>query len=179
MRYKHKRQALTDEEADKLVSACKTNQEKLVIWTILATGLRVEEFCSLTLQNTNLANRRFRIAGKNTKGGEKKIRIVPMTSTIQVLLNHHFALNNEIGITTRTANRIVHRVSERAGIMRKDVGPHVLRHTFAVRSLREGVSVADLSKILGHEDMETTLIYLNPTEEDACRSFLRVKEGER
>jgi integrase/recombinase XerD len=124
-----------------------------------------------------LANRRFRVLGKNTKGGEKKVRVVPMTSTIQVLLNHHFAINNDIGMSTRTANRIVHRVAVRAGIMRKDVSPHVLRHTFAVKSLRDGVSVADLSKILGHEDMETTLIYLNPTDEDSCRSFLETKEG--
>jgi integrase/recombinase XerD len=172
MRYKHKRIPLTDEEASRLVSACRTQEEKLVIWTILDTGLRVEEFVSLSLQNTDLANRRFKVAGKNTLGEGKKLRRVPITSRVHVLLNHHFAVNNDMGMTTRTANRIVHRVAIRAGIPRKDVSPHVLRHTFAVQSLRKGASLADLQVVLGHNDIATTGIYLNPTEEDACRAFL-------
>jgi len=48
MAYQFKREPLTPIEADKLYQACNTVQEKLIIWILLDTGLRVSELCSLT-----------------------------------------------------------------------------------------------------------------------------------
>ena len=66
--------------------------------------------------------------------------------------------------------RIVRRVANRAMIPRK-CSPHVLRHTFAVTALQKGVSLAALQKILGHENLQTTAIYLNLSNEEALREF--------
>jgi integrase/recombinase XerD len=71
----------------------------------------------------------------------------------------------------RTLQRIVKQVATRAGIS-KTVTPHVLRHTFAVFSLQAGLSLASLIKILGHDRLETTQIYLNLSGEDAVRECL-------
>jgi len=48
--YQYVREPLRNEEADQLCQACKTPQEKLIIWTLLDTGLRVSELCGLTPQ---------------------------------------------------------------------------------------------------------------------------------
>ena len=48
MAYQFKREPLTPVEADKLYQACNSVQEKLIIWILLDTGLRVSELCSLT-----------------------------------------------------------------------------------------------------------------------------------
>ena len=51
MPYQFKREPLRAEEADRLANACTTPVERLVLWTLLDTGLRVSELCSLTGEN--------------------------------------------------------------------------------------------------------------------------------
>jgi len=45
----------------------------------------------------------------------------------------------------------------------QEVTPHVLRHTFATLALQKGISLATVKKILGHDQLSTTEIYLNFT----------------
>jgi integrase/recombinase XerD len=54
-------------------------------------------------------------------------------------------------------------VADRAGIVR-DVSPHILRHTFATTPLQKGISLPTVQKILGHDRLATTAIYLNFTD---------------
>src|SRR6266568_6901539 len=51
MRYQYKRELLTQDEANRLANACQTHEEKLIIWTLLDTGLRVAELANLTRDN--------------------------------------------------------------------------------------------------------------------------------
>jgi integrase/recombinase XerD len=51
MRYQYKREPLTQDEANRLANACQTHAEKLVVWTLLDTGLRVAELATLTKDN--------------------------------------------------------------------------------------------------------------------------------
>lgn len=46
MAYQYVREPLRAEEADKLSNVCKAVEEKLIIWTLLDTGLRVSELCT-------------------------------------------------------------------------------------------------------------------------------------
>jgi integrase/recombinase XerD len=43
MPYQYKREPLTPDEANRLASACETHQERLIVWTLFDTGLRVSE----------------------------------------------------------------------------------------------------------------------------------------
>jgi integrase/recombinase XerD len=47
MPYQFKREPLMPEEANRLASACQDAREKLLIWTLLDTGLRVAELANL------------------------------------------------------------------------------------------------------------------------------------
>ena len=47
MAYQFVRQRLEDADQDRLINACTTPKEKLVVWTLLETGLRVAEFATL------------------------------------------------------------------------------------------------------------------------------------
>ena len=55
---------------------------------------------------------------------------------------------------------------------------HSLRHGFATESLRSGVDLYTISKLLGHEDISTTTIYAHLCPEDAIRE-VRSKFGSR
>ena len=165
MPYQYVREPLTAEESDRLSNACETTTERLVVWTLLDTGLRVSELCDLTTKDVLWQQRQLRVKGKG-KGGphgkRSKVRVVPLSNRVRTLLEHHFALETSFPVKTRRAQDIVKAVADRARIT-KDVSPHVLRHTFATTALQKGISLPTVQKILGHDRLQTTAIYLNFT----------------
>jgi integrase/recombinase XerD len=164
MAYQYVRQPLRAEEADALSHACETTEEKLIIWTLLDTGLRVAELCSLTSHHILWQQKAFRVQGKGGPyGKQSKLRVVPMSKRIQPLMEHYFAVHETWFVGKRQVQKIVKRLANRAKIT-QDVTPHVLRHTFATLALQKGISLAAVQKILGHDRLTTTAIYLNLTD---------------
>ena len=164
MPYQYMREPLTAEESDRLSNACETSTERLVVWTLLDTGLRVSELYDLTTKDVLRQQRQLRVKGKGGSHGKRtKVRVVPLSNRVRTLLEHHFAPETSFPIKTRRAQDIVKVVADRARIT-KDVSPHVLRHTFATTALQKGISLPTVQKILGHDRLQTTAIYLNFTD---------------
>jgi integrase/recombinase XerD len=91
--YQIVREPLTVEEADRPANACETPIERLVVWTLLDTGLRVGELCDLTSRSVLWQQRQLRIKGKGGPYGKKtKVRVVPTSNHVRALLEHDFAL---------------------------------------------------------------------------------------
>lgn len=171
MAYQFKREPLLPEDADRLANVCRTPEERLVVWTLLDTGLRVSELCGLTRENILWQQGCLRIKGKGGPFGKKtKARVVPVSRRVMTLLEAYFALRDKMPLGTRAVQKLVKDVANRAGIT-KDVTPHVLRHTWATLSLQKGVSLAALQRALGHDRLETTAIYLNLTDEHVVAEF--------
>jgi len=57
--------------------------------------------------------------------------------------------------------KLVRKRADAAGIAAKRISPHALRHTYAVRSLRQGGNVVAISRLLGHTSIATTQRYVN------------------
>jgi integrase/recombinase XerD len=55
----------------------------------------------------------------------------------------------------------------------KEVSAHVLRHTFATMALQKGISLPTVQKILGHDRLQTTAIYLDFTDVRIPEEFER------
>jgi len=171
MPYQYKREPLSNEETDQLANAADTFTEKLVIFTLLDTGLRVAELAELKKKDIQWQERRLIIYGKGGIYGKRsKRRVLPMTERVRRVLEHHFAVENELGFSKRTIQRIVKRVANRAHIA-KPVSPHVLRHTFAILCIKKGISTRALMGLLGHDRLTTTEYYLNMSPEDILREF--------
>jgi integrase/recombinase XerD len=171
MAYQYKREPLQPEEENRLVNACQTGLEKLIVWTLLDTGLRVSELTNLTREQIDWQGKRLTIYGKGgVYGQQSKRRVVPLSNRAFVLIEHHFALNGSVGITPRAIQKMMKRLANRAQITRT-VTPHVLRHTFAVRAVQKGISLPALQRLLGHDHLATTEIYLNLSPEDVIREF--------
>jgi len=162
--YQYVRQPLRAEEADALSQACATTKEKLIIWTLLDTGLRVSELCRLTPQQILWQQKALRVLGKGGPyGKQSKRRVVPMSKRIQPLMEHYFAVHETWFVGPRQVQKMVKRLANRAKIT-QEVTPHVLRHTFATLALQKHLSLATVQKILGHDRLTTTAIYLNLTD---------------
>ena len=172
------REPLNGEEYNRLVNACETFREKLVIWSLLDMGLRVSEFCDLRRNDIQWQENQVVIWGKRKKFSlRKKRRIVPLTPRVRQLFEIHFTTNEGFSFSVRTVQLLVKRVANRAMITSKPVSPHSLRHTFAINCIKKGLSIASLSKIMGHDRVETTAIYLNICPEDALIEFFRKVVG--
>lgn len=171
MPYQFKREPLTQDEATRLANACRTHEEKLVAWTLLDTGLRVSELCGLRKENIDWQTHRLMVYGKGGPYGSRtKRRVIPLSARVQPLLEGHFALHDVLRIGVRTVQRLLKQVANRAHI-RRLVTPHVLRHTFSVTAIQKGISLPALQRLLGHDRLTTTEIYLNLSPEDVVREF--------
>lgn len=67
-------------------------------------------------------------------------------------------------------NKNLRKIAERANI-EKHLHFHTSRHTFALKALRAGVPIVNLSKLLGHSDIRTTMIYLKIENSDLQKSM--------
>ena len=145
--YRYVREPLRGEEADLLSNACRTAQEKLIVWTLLDTGLRVSELCGMTAESIQWQQRQIRIQGKGGPYGKKtKVRTVPMSLRVRALLEPWFALNDRFPVGPRRVQKIVKEIANRAKISR-EVTPHVLRHY--VPFLTMSGNVKDSADMLG------------------------------
>jgi integrase/recombinase XerD len=164
MTYQYKREPLSIEEADRLLNAAKTLQEKLCVWGLLETGLRVSELANLSRDQIQWQQRAIRIRGKGGPYGKRtKFRVVPLSDRLRVLLENYSA---------RTIQRVMKTVANNAGIT-KPLTPHVLRHTFSILWIHKGGSTRALQSILGHDHLSTTEIYLNMSPQQVLEEFQR------
>jgi integrase/recombinase XerD len=115
----------------------------------------------------------IRVSGKGGQHGKKtKKRVVPMSKRVQTLLEHYFAIHDKWPVGARQVQKIVKQVANKAKIT-QTITPHILRHTFATLALQKGISLATVQKILGHDRLATTSIYLNFTDEHVVDEFTR------
>jgi integrase/recombinase XerD len=171
MAYQYKREPLTGDEANRLASVCKSFEEKLVVWTLLDTGLRVAELAGLTKDSVDWQGHRIMVYGKGGPFGTKsKRRVIPLSPRVQPLIEGNFALRDGLEMSVRTIQRMVRVLANRAQINRK-VSPHVLRHTFSVTAVQKGISLPALQRLLGHDHLATTEIYLNLSPEHVIQEF--------
>lgn len=171
MRYQYKREPLTQDETNRLANACTSHEEKLIVWTLLDTGLRVSELAHLTQDNLDWQNHRLMIYGKGGPYGKlSKRRVIPLSHRLQPILEGHLGLHERMNIGVRTIQRLVKQIANRAHI-RRTVTPHVLRHTFVVTCVQKNISTRALQEILGHDRLATTEIYLNLSPEEVIREF--------
>jgi integrase/recombinase XerD len=171
MPYQYRREPLTQDEANRLANACVQYEEELIVWILLDTGLRVSELAGLTRDKVDWQTHRLMIYGKGGPYGTRsKWRVIPLSSRFQQLLEGHLSLHDRMDVSVRTIQRIMKRVANRAHISRP-MTPHVLRHTFAVKAVQKGISLPSLQRLLGHDHLTTTEIYLNLTPEEVVREF--------
>lgn len=163
-----KREALSRANALRLVGAITLLKERIVVIVLLHTGLRVSELSKLKREDVDFASGTLRVLGK----GNKPREIVMSPDVVKLLTLHFQDGRRTFSIPVRTIRNIVYRVRQRAGLS-TPVSPHILRHTYAVETLRHGIPISALMQAMGHSHLTTTAIYLEMSSEDAHDEFRR------
>ena len=173
MTYQYRREPLTDDEQAKMFNACRGLRDTFVYVVLLDTGLRVSEFCNLNKESIEWQHDRVTVFGKGgIYGKQSRRRVVPLSQRAKRLLETHFTAPNPEPFTPRTIQRLIKGLAARAGLTKR-VTPHVLRHTFAINSVRRGISSRALQSVMGHDHLTTTEIYLNMSPEAALEEYRR------
>lgn len=147
------------------------HRNKAIIEIMYACGLRVSEVTSLKISNIYIEDEFIRIFGKGDK--ERLIPISPSTiKTLYLYIDGERKSQNINSKHTDTLfiNRrgsclsrqmiflIIKDLAEKAGI-KKNIGPHTIRHSFATHLLEGGADLRAVQQMLGHSSISTTEIY--------------------
>jgi integrase/recombinase XerD len=152
----YEREPLNAEETNLLANSCEKPEERLVVRTLFDARLRASEFSTLKRQAIDWQGRRLTIFGKGGPFVKKaKRRVVPISNRIRPLLESYFAVSDRMRISSRSAQRMMKRIANRAAISR-GVSPHALRHTFAVSAIQKDISLPAVQRLLGHDHLGTT-----------------------
>ncbi len=147
-------------------------RNKAMLELLYATGLRATELVSLDIDNIDIVNMVVRVFGKGSKE-----RIVPLSKiavnyldlyintfrnllfvknqkpTNALFLNNHGKRMTRVGLY-----KIIGDLAIKQGI-KKEITPHVLRHSFATHMIECGADIRSVQELLGHENVVTTEIY--------------------
>ena len=152
-------------------------RDKAMLELLYATGLRVTELVSLTIENMSVQQGVVRVIGKGNKE-----RIVPMGEEAAYWV-HQFMLygrpvllngqSSDIVFPSQRAQQMTrqtfwHRVKHYAILADIDadaLSPHVLRHAFATHLVNHGADLRVVQMLLGHTDLSTTQIYTHVAKE--------------
>jgi len=140
-------------------------------------GLRISEVCDLRLGDIDLAAQRLIVR----QGKENRDRTVPISPTLLVALRTYLPLRGQAqtdhlliycqqAINADMISKRLHRYGQQAQVA---VSPHRLRHTLATRLLNQGMPITSLQRLLGHEKLDTTLVYARVHNETVRRDYER------
>ncbi|HIF9085318.1 TPA: site-specific tyrosine recombinase XerD [Photobacterium damselae] len=146
-------------------------RDKAMLELLYATGLRVTELVSLTMENISLRQGVVRVVGK----GDKE-RLVPMGENAVDWIEQFLAQGRPILLGEKSSDVVFpskraqqmtrqtfwHRIKHYAvlaGIDADTLSPHVMRHAFATHLLNYGADLRVVQMLLGHSDLSTTQIY--------------------
>lgn len=173
--------SLSEQDVEDLLSAPNIEdpiglRDKAMLELLYASGLRVSELVTVSVNEVSTMDGVVRVTGKGDK-----TRLVPMgeeaTDWIEryvkqarpEILNRR--LSDALFVTTRGAGmtrqafwHIIKRYAKLAGID-KPISPHVLRHAFATHLLNHGADLRVVQMLLGHADISTTQIYTHVARE--------------
>ena len=186
---------LSRQEVQRLLKAMTPVHKRAYFTTLSRCGLRRNE--ALYLQVGDLDGPRHMIHVHRGKGA--KDRSIPLPDdTLDMLRTSWKTHRHRTWLFPATgrdhkhmasATSPMHRSSvqgafrkakPRAGISKRDVGPHALRHAYATHLLAAGVNLHAMQRYLGHAHLETTMISLHLThkgQEDAVQRINEVMRG--
>jgi site-specific recombinase XerD len=157
-----------------ILKATSNIKHKVMLMLAYIAGLRVSEVVSI--KTSKIDSKRMCIFVEQAKG--KKDRMVPLSPIILIMLREYWKeykpvqkgylfSGQHVGdpYSTRSLQLVLNAAKLKAGIL-KPGSIHALRHSFATHLLDKGTDVTMIMKLLGHNDIKTTLRYLHVTNRD-------------
>jgi integrase/recombinase XerD len=162
-------------DVERLLKACERKTPKgmrdyAILLLLVRLGLRAGEVRNLTLDDIDWEAGQIVVCGKGAKRNRLPLPHEVGKAIVQYLRqarphcpSRHVFIRMRAPYTEMQCSgaikKIVEHALKRADLHPPHKGPHLLRHTFATLLLRRGASLPEIGEMLGHESIESTLIY--------------------
>jgi len=170
--------SFTEAEVKSILDECTTERDKAIVYVLLDTGVRASELLALNAGDVDI--KQCQITVLHGKG--QKQRVVYFGAKTRRQLLHYFAERDikqgktPVFVSETTGQRLtlsglfhlMTRLRERTGIAHLQA--HTFRRTFALWSLRAGMSIYHLQRLMGHEDIKVLQRYLGLVENDLAEA---------
>jgi integrase/recombinase XerD len=182
---------LSEEEVRKILSCVNTPHNHAYLTTVYSCGLRLHEGLHLEVSDIDSARRMLHVH----RGKGAKDRYVPLPDgTIDVLRKHWKthrhprlifpAIGRDRKQTSTTSLTMAkssvqgafRRAKKLAGITKKNVCIHTLRHSYATHLLEAGINLRSIQQFLGHVRLETTMVYLHLTNKGQQDAWQKIND---
>lgn len=171
------RKPYSGEDLEKLKNACTNARDLALVHFLHATGCRVSEVVSVDTADVDFLNRELVVYGK---GGKE--RTVYLTQVAVMYLQEYISGREDdskalfVGkgskrIQKNAIETILKKLGKRAGV--ENVHPHRFRRTLATELIDRGAALQDVQRILGHEDIRTTQVYVYVQQRNVKNTYER------
>jgi integrase/recombinase XerD len=180
---------LSLEEVHRLLNAATPLHHRVSFTTVYSCGLRLHE--ALSLQVSDIDSPRHMVHVHRGKGA--KDRYVPLPHATLALLrlswkthrhptwlfpacgrDHKHMATATSPMRRRSVQGAFRKATQRAGIIKRDVGVHTLRHCYATHLREAGVNLRAMQRYMGHAHLETTMLYLHLTQKGHEDAYQRI-----
>jgi integrase len=174
---------LSVNEVARFWSSFRTARDLAIVGLMLLQGLRSAEVLALNRDDALLSEAQLRVRGKGNK-----FRFLPLAPETVQLLEHYLRLERpdpcSAALFVSLKGRMRGVRMTRAGLRSlfrhhrqttsiKLANPHRFRTTFASDMVRAGMSLPALMKLMGHANIQTTLLYVSVTPQDVYLEYAR------
>lgn len=156
---------------------CTTDRNKAIIAVLESTGCRISELCGMNRTDINFNDAECVVHGKGNKN-----RVVYLDRVAIMLVQRYLDSRTDdlpalfIGkrsdrMTPGGVRHLLKLFEEKAGIT--NVHPHRFRRTLATNMIQRGMPIQEVSILLGHERLDTTMTYCYTNQDSIKSSYYR------
>lgn len=186
----------TDEQVAGLLKAAAQSfspeRNRAIVLTLLDTGLRVSELCSLKVKDAEHAHGELTVIGKGGKSRTTYLGVTARRALKKYLLRYRPGAGPDEalftadaghkggeGISTNGVQQVIRDLGQVAQLEGVRCSPHTLRHTFAVSFLRGGGNLFELQRLMGHTGLTVLRRYVALAESDLARAHQLASPADR
>lgn len=167
---------VTTEDVSQMIKVTTKGRDKAVISLLYASGLRSSELSGLN--RSSLTGNQLQILGKGHKYrlGFIDARTAFLIATYLDGRNDNLAPLFITNRGTRLEKEIIARIVKTAVLsagLDESVTPHTLRHGYATNLLRNGCNLRYIQELLGHSNIQTTMLYTHVLDDDLSTNYKR------
>jgi len=156
---------ISREDIKKMIDLTSNLKHKIIIEMMYCSGLRVSECLSIMIDDLNLEQKYGLVRkGKGSKDryfilAEIVIDDIKKFISLRKDKNPYLFIDHQGHLSVRTAQEVVKQAARKAKIKQR-VFCHALRSSFATHLLENGASIDKIQRLLGHQSMDTTMMYI-------------------